>query len=54
MFGSKVNYVYPQHKALTEHKINAFKTSMENAGDIRAFGIVQLGNEHFLLEMLPA
>ena len=27
--------------------------SIENAGDIRAIGIIRLGNEHFLLKVLP-
>ena len=43
-FGCKVNYIltpmYPQHMTLTEYEISAVKTSMENAVDARAVGIV--------------
>ena len=43
-FGCKVNYIltpmYPQHMTLTEYEIIAVNTSMENAVNTRAIGMV--------------
>ena len=47
--------MFPQHITLTEDEIVAFKTSMENAVDVRAMGIVANAlKDRTILGMLPS